>query len=423
MPTSPRPVLLRLAARPLGGIGDAFGDRNFRYYSVGSIVSWLSYFVQAVAVSWTAWQLTHSTRWLAIVALVDALPNIVLAPIGGVIADRYDRFRILLVAYGLATLQAAALAGLAFTGQLTIGHLAGLSFLHGVIHAFSVPAQFGLLPRFVDRSRLASAIAVASAYSQLGIFIGPALAGWVILHLGVAAAFTSNVFGYGVFFASALLMRTPPDYRTPAASGRAFVADLLDGLAAIRAHPGIMGVLGLMLWGDGLSAAVRQMLPAFADKDLGAGIEGLSTLLACLGIGATLAALWLAHGGAARSTSRAILWAFLGFLAGTALLLGTGHMLVAGAAMVLGGFCFETCRTGTVALLQTSVPDRMRGRMMSTQFVLMRLAGALGIAVVGWLGEDWGVRIPLLSVTALALAVWIMTIRRRDRIAAAFAIG
>ena len=104
----------------LGGIAEAFGDRNFRLYSIGSIVSWLSFFVQAVAVSWTAWDLTHSTAWLAIVALADATANIVLMPIGGVLADRGDRLRMLFISYGCATIQAAILAALAFSGGLTI---------------------------------------------------------------------------------------------------------------------------------------------------------------------------------------------------------------------------------------------------------------------------------------------------------------
>ena len=298
----------------LGGIAEAFEDRNFRLYSVGAIVSWLSFFVQAVAVSWTAWDLTHSTRWLAIVALMDAAPNIALMPFGGVVADRHDRFRILLISYGCATLQAAALAGLAFAGQLTIGLLAALAFLHGAIHAFSIPAQFGFLPRFVERRRLSSAIGVAAAYTQLGIFVGPALAGWVILHFGTAVAFASNVAGYGVFFASVALLRTPAGYEQPAASGKAFVADFLDGLRAISGHRGVTAILALMLFGDALSAAVRQMAPAFSDKVLGAGVEGLSTLLAGAGVGATLSALWLAQGGAQRASPSNIVWAFLGFL-------------------------------------------------------------------------------------------------------------
>ena len=209
------PALLRL----LGGIGEAFGDGNFRRYSVGSIVSWLSFFVQAVAVSWSAWEMTHSTRWLAAVALMDAVPNVALMPFGGVLADRYDRFRMLLIAYGLATLQAACLAGLAFSGHLTIDRLAAMAVLHGAIHAFSIPAAYGFLPRFVERRRLASAISVSAAYTQMGIFVGPALAGWVILHFGTAVAFASNVVGYGIYFLCVSSLRTPEGYRPPARSG------------------------------------------------------------------------------------------------------------------------------------------------------------------------------------------------------------
>jgi MFS family permease len=149
----------------LGGVAEAFGDRNFRWYSLGSILSWLSFFIQAVAVSWTAWNLTHSTTWLAIVALADATANIVLMPIGGVLADRGDRLRLLLIAYACATIQAAILTGLALFGALTIYALATLAAVHGAAHAFSIPASYGLLPRFIAPRRLSSAIAVGAAYS------------------------------------------------------------------------------------------------------------------------------------------------------------------------------------------------------------------------------------------------------------------
>ena len=153
----------------LGGIAEAFGDRNFRWYSLGSILSWLSFFIQAVAVSWTAWDLTHSTAWLAIVALADASANIVLMPIGGVLADRGDRLRLLLISYACATIQAAILAGLASFGALTIHALTARAAVHGAAHAFSIPASYGLLPRFL-LTRLAGATGVA--------VIGGAAADW-----------------------------------------------------------------------------------------------------------------------------------------------------------------------------------------------------------------------------------------------------
>src|SRR4051794_29352538 len=93
----------------LGGIGEAFADRNFRLYSIGSITSWITYFVQQITFAWTAWELTHSTTWLAIVSLLDVGANVILLPIGGVLADRYDRFDMVRIAYAFDCLKALAL--------------------------------------------------------------------------------------------------------------------------------------------------------------------------------------------------------------------------------------------------------------------------------------------------------------------------
>ncbi len=405
----------------LGGIAEAFGDRNFRLYSIGSIVSWHSFFVQAVAVSWTAWDLTHSTAWLAIVALADATANIVLMPIGGVLADRGDRLRMLFMSYGCATIQAAILAALAFSGGLTIYTLTALAAFHGAAHAFSIPASYGLLPRFIEPRRLSSAIAVAAAYSQLGLFVGPALAGWIIVRFGTPAAFASNVFGYLTYFGCVAALRTPAEYRQARTATKNFARDIVDGVAAIWAHRGIKVILALLLFGDGLYGAVRQMAPAFADTALGVGVGGLSTLLASAGVGATIAALWLAHGGVARAAPTTIPWGFLGFVAAVTGLMLSRRLSEGAIAMAVLGACFEVCRTGALALLQVSVPDAMRGRIMSSLFLLTRLAGAIGVAAIGAASADWGLRGPLLYGAALALLAWGGAYCVRDRTAAAFA--
>lgn len=405
----------------LGGIGEAFRDENFRRYSLGSILSWISYFVQAVAVSWTTWELTHSTRWLAIVVLLDAAPNVALMPLGGVIADRFDRFRVLLLSYGLAWLQAAALTWLSWTAQLTIERLAALAFLHGAIHAFSIPAQYGLLPRFVERKRLSSAISVAAAYTQLAVFAGPALAGWLILHFGVVAAFASNVVGYGVFFAFVASLRTPAGYVPPVASGNSLIGDFLEGLDAIRAHHGILALLALLLLGDALYAAIYQMAPAIADRNLSAGAEGLSVMLASAGVGATIAALWLAHGGAARARPAVVLRAFCGFIVGVVALSLARGPIAGGIAMFVVGASYETCRTGSVALTQIAIPDALRGRVMSTRFLMLRGAGALGVVAIGAAADGWGLRAPILAGAALATLACAAIYFDRGRIVAAFA--
>ena len=130
--------------RLLGGIGNAFSDRNFRIYSVGSITSWITYFVQNITFSWVAWDATHSTTWLALVSAATTITTIVVLPLGGVLADRHDRYRILLAAYALDWAKSAVLAALALSGHLTLP-LICISAVARPLHLFEEPAW--ALPR------------------------------------------------------------------------------------------------------------------------------------------------------------------------------------------------------------------------------------------------------------------------------------
>jgi MFS family permease len=404
----------------LGGIGDALADRNFRIYTIGSITSWISFFVQVVAVSWTAWELTHSTIWLAIIALLDIAPNVLLVPLASTLADRMDRFRIVIVSYTLALLQALALAVLAYGGLLTIWPLAILVFLHGAIHSFSVPATYGMLPRFVARGRLASAIAVNSAYTQFAIVAGPALAGWLILNHGVAMAFAINVLGYVFYLGSAAFLRTPADFQQPAQSGQSFLRDLTNGARYIFGHQGISTLLILMLLGDVLAVSLYHMLPAFSAGSLGHGVEGMSTILAAYGIGATLAALWLAHGGSARVSPLIVLRAFAIYACAIGALILMGSLWLAAAAALLWGIFGQIRSTGTIALLQTSIPDEQRGRVMGTEFLFSRIAGGIGTYLVGAAAEQHGLQVPMLIAVGVCLLAWGYAYMRRRTIESSF---
>lgn len=404
----------------LGGIGEALADRNFRIYTIGSVTSWISFFMQVVAVSWTAWELTHSTAWLAVIALLEIAPNILLVPLGSALADRYDRFRLVRITYVLALLQAAALAVLAYVGALTIWPLAVLVFLHGAIHSFSVPASYGMLPRFVARERLASAIAVNSAYTQVAIFAGPALAGWLILHHGTALAYAVNALGYVVYLASIAFLRTPADFKPPAPSGRSVLGDLLDGARYIFGHQGIGILLVLMLLGDMLAVSLYHMLPAFSADTLGRGVEGMTTILAVYGIGATLAALWLAHGGAKRTTAQLVLRAFAVYACAIGALILADDLWLAAAGAFVWGIAGQIRSTGTIALLQISVPDAQRGRVMGTEFLFSRIAGGVGTFAIGMISAQHGLQIPMLATVVLCLVAWAYAFTRRKRIAAAF---
>jgi MFS family permease len=373
-----------------------------------------------MAVSWTTWELSHSTTWLAVMALLDIIPNVIILPWGGVLADRADRFRIAVVTAVLALLLASVLALLAGTGQLTIWRLAVLVTLQGILHGFSIPAVFGMLPRFVERKRLSAAIAVNSSYTQFAIFAGPALAGWLIHRYGTSAAFACNAAGYVIYLCSTAFLQTPTEYRPPVNTGKTVFGDLLDGARYITGHRGISALLMLMLVGDAMGNAVYQMLPAYADKILGMGVGGMSSLMTAAGLGATFSALWLAHGGAANVKPQRVLWAFLAYGAAIACLVLVHDMALAIASMMAFGMAGEIRRTGTVSLLQLSVSDAQRGRVMSSQFLLQRAAAGLGTYLVGAVAEQHGLRLPLLVAVGLSWIAWALAFRRRQIIFSAF---
>lgn len=405
----------------LGGIADAFADRNFRIYSIGSIISWITYFIQAIAFSWTTWEVTHSTTWLAVVSLLTVTATVIFIPIGGVLADRHDRFRMVMTAYAFDAMKTSVLSILAFTGHLGLVAICISAFLHGLIHSFSIPASYGMMPRFVSRHRLAAAIGVNSAYTQFAIFAGPAVAGWILVHWGVAAAFATNVIGYGIYFTTAALLRTPSDYRQSKAPPKSIRQDIFQGARYIFAHRGLSALMLLVLTGDAISMAVYQLMPAFSDLILKKGVAGVSILYGAAGLGATFAALWLAQGGAGRATPQRVLWAFLGVATSICLLAGSVGLAIAVIAMLLFGFFGETRRTATVSILQSSIDDAQRGRVMSTQFLFTQIAGGLGTVAVGIVAQGAGLRIPMAVAALTLVVVWLGVMRRRKQISDAFA--
>ena len=294
------------------------------------------------------------------------------------------------------------------------------AFLHGAIHSFSIPASYGLLPRFVSRERLSAAIGVNASYTQFAIFAGPAIAGWILVNWGIAVAFTVNFVGYLIYFATIACLRTPPDFVQSRSSGSSIRADIVEGGRYVFAHKGLSSLLLLVLVGDAVGGAVYQMLPAYADLVLGRGVGSVSLLFGAAGLGATCAALWLAHGGAARATPGRVIWAVLGVGISVLLLAGLAHMVTALIAMLFFGIFGEMRRTGTLSIMQLSIDDTQRGRVMSTLFLLGRLANGIGTVIVGAIAQYAGLRLPLLAAVVILFVAWLAIYRRRGAIDAAF---
>ena len=253
----------------------------------------------------------------------------------------------------------------------------------------------------------------------MAVFAGPAVGGWLILHFGVVAAYASNVLGYGVYFVFVAFLRTPADYAQPPRSRKSFLGDLVDGSSDLRASR------HRRLTGDdaaGRRAVVGDLSDGAGDRRQGVRLGRRRTVRAPVGGGHRRDGL----GALARARRRraqfaaSLLLAFAG-LAASVVGLALAWSLPAGVlAMVALGGANELCRTGSVTLLQTSIPDALRGRVMSTWFLLLRGAGAVGVVATGALAEGWGLRAPLLAGAGLAMLAGIVTYRQRARITRAF---
>lgn len=372
--------------------------------------------MQKVAVSWVTWELTESTIWLAAIALLDIIPNVILMPTAGALADRFDRHKILLVACTLLLLQAVLLATVAWTDMLTIWTLAALVLAHGIFISFLVPAMYGTIPRFVARATVPSAIAVTSAYTQLAVFVGPALAGWIIIGYGTTAAFIVNAIGYLLLIIAFLLLKTPSDYIHPKPSSQSFLGDMRSGFTYIFAHKTIGSLLIVLFFADVVLMGFYHMLPAYSADVLGKGVEGLSAILAVIGLGTTCAALWLAHGGGSAVRINRVLWAFFVALITLAALVQTSNLYIAALIAIALGFAAETGHTGTMTIIQLAVTENQRGRVMGTLFMISQLAAGVGAYLIGATAVGAGIQLPVTLGVVIGLCIWVAIFLRRKHL-------
>lgn len=376
-------------ARPVAHVGRALRHRNYRLFISGQSVSLVGTWITSVATAWMVYRLTRSPLWLGVVGFAGQAPTAILAPLAGVWVDRWNRHRVLVVTQVCAMLQSAALAVFALTGLMTVGHLIALGALQGVINAFDVPARQSFLVQMIDdRADLPNAIALNSSMVNLTRMIGPAIAGVLITAVGEGWCFTIDAVSYLAVIASLVAMRITPLVRRP--RNGAVWADLVDGLAYVRATPLIAAVLLMLALSSLLGMPYAALMPAFAVQRLGGGAHTLGFLVGASGLGALSAALYLASRRSVVGLGAVIGRAAAAF--GVALValafvhtpwLAVPILFVAGSGMMLQ-------LAGTNTVVQTLVDEDKRGRVMSYYtlafFGAQPIGALLGGAVARRLG-------------------------------------
>jgi MFS family permease len=365
--------------------------RNFRIFWSGQTLSLIGTWMQSVASGWLALQLSNSAFIVGLVSAAGSFPVLVLSLYGGVIADRYNKLKLVTIAQALLLVQALALWWFTVSNHLTIGWLLGLTTLNGLISAFEIPARQSFIVELVGREDLIDAIALNSGGFNLARIVGPSIAALVIGTLGLHWCFAFNSFSYLAVLAGLFLIRLPPWERS--AQTQSSLEGLKEGFAYVRETPvvavlirviGVYAIFGL---------PILAMMPVIARDILRTNAAGYGFLLTCVGIGALTGALSLAWLG--RRVHRGKLFIISSYSFAGALivfcLLPWHSLHIAAAVLIVIGFAMLLNGALANGLLQSIVPDELRGRVISVYILVYVGLAPIGSFLAGIAANTFGV--------------------------------
>lgn len=401
-------------------VGRALRHRNYRLFFIGQGTSLVGTWITRVALSWLVYRLTRSEAMLGVVGFAGQIPTFVVAPLAGVLVDRWNRHRVLVVTQVLSLLQSAALAALALTDRITVAQVLALAAFQGLVNAFDTPARQAMVVELIDdRADLPNAIALNSTLVNGARLVGPSIAGALIAAVGEGWCFTVDAISYVAVIASLLAMRLVPRPRPPRTT-RVW-AELRAGFAYARAFAPIRALLLLLAMVSLTGVPYMVLMPVFASDVLGGQAHLLGILTGAVGLGAVTGALWLAARPTVRGLDRALVGAALVFALG---LIGFGlsrWLWLSLPLLVATGAGMMMTMAATNTLVQTLVDEDKRGRVMSfytMAFFGMAPFGALG---GGALAARIGAPATVAIGGALTLAAVALFLKARPGVAAAVA--
>lgn len=367
----------------------ALESRNYRLFFGGQGLSLIGTWITQTATIWLVYHLTSSALWLGIVGFLGQIPSLILAPFGGLVVDRINRHRILVITQILSMSQSLALAVLALTGIINVWHIIALSIFQGLINVFDAPARQAFVPEMIEkREDLASAIALNSSLVNVARLLGPGVAGLLIAAVGAGICFLIDGISYIAVIIALLAMKLKPS-KTIAQKGSP-LQRLKEGFTYAFGFPPIRAILLLMAVFSFTGTSITILMPIYARDILHGGPQTLGFLMAASGIGALSGGLYLASrrsvvglGNLIASAPAIVGVGIIGFASSRVLWLSLLLMLVTGFGTIL-----QIASSNTV--IQTIVDDDKRGRVMS--FFTMAFLGMapLGNLFAGTLANQIG---------------------------------
>ncbi|MGB0045223.1 MAG: MFS transporter [Terriglobales bacterium] len=383
----------------------ALRHRNFQLFFSGQLISLIGTWMQTVAQAWLVYRLTKSALLLGSVGFASQIPVFLIAPFGGITADRVNRQRLIIATQTAALILAGILAALTLTRHVQVWHIFVLAALLGVVNAFDIPGRQAFLVDMVGKEDLMNAIALNSSMFNGARVIGPAIAGILVAKIGEGWCFAANSISYIAVIVGLALMHV---HCAPRVSTHSPIEDIIEGFRWVNQTKVIRALLLLIGMMSLVAMPYTVLMPVFADRILHGGARGLGILMGATGVGALFGALTLAAKTGVKGLGRwvTISCASLGislicFSFSTSFWLSVALLLPAGYSMMLQMACSNT-------LIQTMVPDHLRGRVMSVYSMMFMGMAPFGAFFGGALADRIGapITITLGGVACVLGAIW-----------------
>jgi len=394
----------------------AFRYRDFRLMWIGACTSSIGTWMQIVAQGWLIYRISHSAFYLSLDQFLGGIPIFLFSLIGGVVADRMERRRILLVSQYVQMASASALTILVATGLLGtyVWPILCLSFVSGLAQAFGGPAYQALIPTLVDKEDMPNAIALNSIQFNVAVVVGPALAGLALAKLGETWCFGLNALS---FLAPIISLSIITTRFLPKKTTESILSSLKQGIQFVRKQPSMEALIVLAFCMTGLSAPMRTYFPVFVRDIFHRGPQTYGNLLTLMGLGSICGSLMIAgvgHLGKRGRVALAAIFCLGAAIAGFAL---SRSLPVGGAMLVLAGISMMAAFASVSSLVQLITTDDMRGRVMSVYNVAFRGGMPMGNLLAGGLVRTELLTVPMvvgLDGTLLALvALYFFVVQRR----------
>jgi len=361
--------------------------------------------MQTVAQAWLVYRLTGSSLLLGSVGFASQFPVFLVAPLGGIVADHYNRQRVVITTQVCSMILALILAALTLTGTVHVWHIFVLAALLGVVNAFDIPGRQSFLVDMVGKEDLMNAIALNSSMFNGARVVGPAIAGILVAKIGEGWCFFANAVSYIAVILGLLLMKVHSPGRASMASPWEHMLEgfrFVNRTAPIRALLLLLGLVSLV----GMPYAV--LMPIFADKILHGGARGLGILMGATGVGALLGALTLAFREGVKGLGRWVALCCAGF--GLSLVLfSLSHSFRVSVILLLPvGYTIMLQMACSNTLVQVMVPDALRGRVMAVYSMMFMGMAPIGALLGGVLADRLGAQVTVAigGMASMAGAVW-----------------